>query len=99
MRNSSDGSDNWGKIFFNFDVVSVIEGRYFRKTIRKFRRKQVFFRFDATTTLISFRFRHDSNPRMGIDFVSTTRTDTLNNLFLCSGVSEHLPITGILELL
>ena len=54
MRNSSDGSDNWGKIFFNFDVVSVIEGRYFRKTIWKFRRKQVFFRFDATTKFDKF---------------------------------------------
>ena len=59
------------------------------------------FSFDLMLqlSLISFRFRHDSNPRMGIDFVSTTRTDTLNSLFLCSGVSEHLPITGILELL
>ena len=29
MRISSDGSDNWGKIFFNVDVVSLIEGLYF----------------------------------------------------------------------
>ena len=28
MRNSSDGSDNRRKIFFNFDVVSLIEGPF-----------------------------------------------------------------------
>ena len=44
--------------------------------------------------LISFRFLHDCNPRMGTDFVSITK-DTLNTSFLCSKVSEHLPITGI----
>ena len=49
--------------------------------------------------LISFRFSQDSNPRMGIDFVSTRRKDILNSSFLCSRVSEHLPIMGILELL
>ena len=49
--------------------------------------------------LISFRFPLDSIPRMATDFVSTTRKDTLNDSFLCSRVSEHLPITGISELL
>ena len=46
--------------------------------------------------LISFRFLHDSNPRMNTDFVSITK-DTSNTSFLCSRVSEHLPITGISE--
>ena len=44
--------------------------------------------------LISFRFLHDCNPRMNTDFVSITK-DTSNTSFLCSRVSEHLPITGI----
>ena len=47
MRNSLDGSDNLGKIFFNFDVVSLIEGPYFLKTIWKLVQS---FRFDATNT-------------------------------------------------
>ena len=47
MRNSSDGSDNLGKIFFNFDVVSLIEGPCFLKTIWKLVQS---FRFDATNT-------------------------------------------------
>ena len=56
------------------------------------------FSFDLTLQirLISFRFLHDCNPRMGTDFVSI-RKDTLNTSFLCSRVSEHLPITGISE--
>ena len=29
MRNSSDGSDKLGKMFFSFEVVSLIEGSYF----------------------------------------------------------------------
>ena len=45
MRNSSDESDKWGKIF---DVVSLIEGPYFPKTTLKFKQKQVFFRFNVT---------------------------------------------------
>ena len=49
--------------------------------------------------LIGFRFSHNSNPRMGTDFVSETRKDTFNSSFLCSRVSEHLPITEILQLL
>ena len=49
--------------------------------------------------LISFRFLHDSNPRIDTDFVLTTRKSMLNSLLLCSRVSEHLPITGISELL
>ena len=54
MRNSSDKSDNWGNIFFNFNVVSLIEGPYFPKTIWKFKQKRVFFRFDATDTFDKF---------------------------------------------
>ena len=55
------------------------------------------FYFDSTIQirLISFRSSHDSNPRMGTDFTSTTRKDTLNSLLLCSRVSEHLLITRI----
>ena len=49
------------------------------------------FSFDLTLQirLISFRFSHDSSPRMGTDFISTT----LEILFLCSRVREHLIIT------
>ena len=43
--------------------------------------------------MISFRFLPDSNPRMGTNFVSTTRKDTMNSSFLCSRVSENLPST------
>ena len=62
-------------------------------------RNEFYFDLTLQIRLISFRFSHDSNARMGTDFVSTTRKDTLNSLFLCSRASEHLSITGIRELL
>ena len=33
MRNLSAGSDDMGKIFFDFDLVGIIEGPYLPKTI------------------------------------------------------------------
>ena len=86
MRNSSDGSDNRRKIFFNFDVVSLIEGPFSPKQSEYSDRS-----FDSTLQirLTSFGFSHNSNPRIGTDFVSTARKDTLNSSFLCSRVSVH----------
>ena len=78
---SLDGVNNWSKIFFNFDVANLTEGPYFTKTIWKFKRKWVFFRFDATNTFNKFSM--DSNPRTGTDVVSTIWKDTLNSSFLC----------------
>ena len=96
MRNSSDRSSNWGKIFFNVDVMSLIEGLCFPQTIKRNK-----FSFESTVQirLINFRFSHDSIQRMVTDFVSTTGNDTLNSSFFCSRVSGYLPIMGILELL
>ena len=47
---------------------------------------------------ISFRFFHASNPRPDTYFASTTIKETLDSSFICSRVSEHLPIAGISEL-
>ena len=69
MRNSSDGSDNWGEIFFNFDVMSFIEGPYFSKQSENSERNEFFFDSTLQIHLMSFRFSHDSNPGMGTDFI------------------------------
>ena len=82
MRDSSEGSDTWGKIFFNFDVVSFIKGPIFQKQSENSGRNEFSFDSALQIRLISFRFSHDSNPRMGNDFVSTKRKDTLNSSFL-----------------
>ena len=67
MRNLSDGTGNWGKILYNFDVVNLIQISILSKAICKFRLKWDFFFFDLMLQahLTSFRFPHNFNPRLG----------------------------------
>ena len=89
MRNSLDGSDKQGKfwrasLFLQNNLKIQIEIRFLLNPCYKH-------------VYIIIRFSHDSNPRMGTDFVWTTRKDTLNSSFLCSRVSEHFFISFILR--
>ena len=86
MRNLLDRSDDLGK----FSLILMWLVLFWVLSL------EFSFYLTLQTRLTSFRFLHDSNRRMGTDFVSVTE-GTLNSLFLCSRVSEHLPIMGILE--
>ena len=48
---------------------------------------------------IKFRLLLVANPRLGVDFESTTINETSKWPFLCFRVSDHFQSTGILELL
>ena len=80
MRNSSEGSDSVGKILFNFDWWVLLRVPISPKQSENSDRNEFYFDSTLRILLIGFRFSHNSNPRMGTNFVSTTRKDMLNSL-------------------
>ena len=80
-------------------MVSIIESSYFSKQAENSDKNFSSLTFTAEIRFIKFIFLLVANTRIGTHFESTTINKISIWFFLCFRVSEHFPITGILEFL
>ena len=74
-------------------MMSIDESSNFSNTIRKVRPK-LFIMFLEKVYFIRFRISLVFNPKIGMDFESTTINETSKWSFLCFRVSEHFQVWG-----
>ena len=79
-------------------MMSIDESSDFSNTIRKVRPK-LFIMFLEKVYFIRFRISLVFNPKICMDFESSTITETSKWSLLCFRVSEHFPSMEILGLL